>query len=100
MIFIFAAILSVVAAGPTLAAPTVVPAPLVADHVPKPATISLQVAQRQISPQEAKSIALRRVRGGEVLDIRRYADFYRVRMLDRNGSRVDIDVDATTGRIR
>jgi uncharacterized membrane protein YkoI len=61
---------------------------------------STQLVQREISPREAKAIALGRVPGGEVVDIRRTADAYRVRIIARDGRVVDIVVDAATGRIR
>lgn len=60
----------------------------------------LRLAQARISPAEAKAIALSRVPGGEVVDIRRSGDVYRVRIIDRNGHVVDIVVDARTGRVR
>lgn len=60
----------------------------------------IRYAQRQISPREAKSIALSRVPGGEVVDIRRSGDTYRVRIIARDGRVIDIVVDANTGRIR
>lgn len=60
----------------------------------------LRLAQARISPAEAKAIALSRVPGGEVVDIRRSGDVYRVRVIDRNGRVVDIVVDARTGRVR
>jgi uncharacterized membrane protein YkoI len=67
----------------------------------KPApTASWQYVQRQITPQEARAIALSRVPGGEVVDIRRTSNAYRVRIIARNGQVIDIIVDATTGRIR
>lgn len=56
--------------------------------------------QRQISPREARAIALSRVPGGEVVDIRKSGDTYRVRIIARDGRVVDIIVDANTGRIR
>jgi len=59
-----------------------------------------QLVQREISPREAKAIALARVPGGEVLDIRRTSDAYRVRIIARDGRVVDIVVDAVTGRVR
>lgn len=62
--------------------------------------VSWQAVQREISPREAKAIALARVPGGEVVDIRRTADAYRVRIIARDGRVVDIVVDAATGRIR
>ncbi|MGJ8561100.1 MAG: PepSY domain-containing protein [Litorimonas sp.] len=61
---------------------------------------SWQLVQRQISAREAKAIALARVPGGEVVDIRRTSDAYRVRIIARDGRVVDIVVDAATGRIR
>lgn len=61
---------------------------------------STQLVQREISAREAKAIALARVPGGEVVDIRRTADAYRVRIIARDGRVVDIVVDAATGRIR
>lgn len=61
----------------------------------------VQYAQaRGISPAEAKRIALSRTRGGEVVDIRRRGDVYVVRIIRRDGRRVDIKVDARTGRTR
>lgn len=59
-----------------------------------------QLVQREISPREAKAIALSRVPGGEVVDIRRTSDAYRVRIIARDGRVIDIVVDAVTGRIR
>lgn len=61
---------------------------------------STRLVQREISAREAKAIALARVPGGEVVDIRRTADAYRVRIIARDGRVVDIVVDAATGRIR
>ena len=102
---ISAMILSLVAVTPAMALPTVVnerPMAVVQlDHVPPPRP-SVRYAQsnRQISAAEAKRIALSRVRGGEVVDIRRTADAYRVRVIARDGRVVDIVVDARTGRVR
>lgn len=57
-------------------------------------------AQAQISPRQAKSIALSRVPGGEVVDIRRSGDTYRVRVIDRQTGRVvTVVIDANTGRV-
>jgi len=56
-------------------------------------------AQRQISASEAKRIALRRVPGGEVVDISRNGSVYRVRVVARSGRVVDVYVDASTGRV-
>ena len=55
---------------------------------------------REISASDAKRIALSRVRGGEVVDIRRTGNAFRVRVIARDGRVVDIVVDARTGRVR
>lgn len=68
--------------------------------VSQAADTSTLLVQREISAREAKAIALARVPGGEVVDIRRTADAYRVRIIARDGRVVDIVVDAATGRIR
>lgn len=60
----------------------------------------LRFAQVRITPSQAKAIALSRVPGGEVVDIRRSGDFYRVRVIARDGRVVDIVIDANTGRVR
>lgn len=71
------------------------------DRVSEASTVSpFDYAQRQISAREARAIALARVPGGEVVDIRRTADAYRVRIIARDGRVVDIVVDANTGRVR
>ena len=70
------------------------------DRVRPASDTAWQMVQRQITPQEARAIALSRVPGGEVVDIRRTSNAYRVRIIARNGQVVDIIVDATTGRIR
>jgi len=71
------------------------------DRVSEASTVSpYDYAQRQISAREARAIALARVPGGEVVDIRRTADTYRVRIIARDGRVVDIVVDANTGRVR
>ena len=49
---------------------------------------------------EAKSIARRRVKGGEVVDIARNGDTYRVRVIARDGRVVDVFIDANTGRVK
>ena len=56
--------------------------------------------QRSISPAEAKSIARSRVKGGEVVDISRRGDTYRVRVIAKNGKVVDVYIDANTGRVK
>ena len=57
-------------------------------------------AQRKVSASEAKSIALRRVGGGEVVDISRNGNTYRVRVIRKDGRVVDVLIDATTGRVK
>ncbi len=57
-------------------------------------------AQRKISASEAKSIAKRRVGGGEVVDISRNGNTYRVRVIRKDGRVVDVLIDATTGRVK
>jgi len=57
-------------------------------------------SQRSVSPAEAKSIARSRVKGGEVVDISRRGDTYRVRVIAKNGKVVDVYIDANTGRVK
>jgi len=57
-------------------------------------------AQRKISASEAKSIAKRRAGGGEVVDISRNGNTYRVRVIRKDGRVVDVFIDATTGRVK
>jgi len=57
-------------------------------------------AQNSISASEAKSIARRHVRGGEVVDISRNGNTYRVRVIARDGRVVDVFIDANTGRVK
>ena len=54
---------------------------------------------QQVSPAQAKRIALAQVRGGEVVDIRRSGSNYRVRVIARDGRVVDVYVDVNTGRV-
>ncbi|GLQ19656.1 PepSY domain-containing protein [Algimonas porphyrae] len=100
MLVISTALLSGFLATPALAAAPaslpISPSVLAAETAPSVE----QVAQRQISAREARAIALARVPGGEVVDIRRTRDTYRVRIIARDGRVVDIVVDANTGRIR
>ena len=56
-----------------------------------------QDAQRSISPAEAKSIARKRVPGGQVVDIKRRGDTYSVRVIKKSGKVVDVLIDANTG---
>ncbi|WP_298913647.1 PepSY domain-containing protein [uncultured Algimonas sp.] len=95
--FITAALLALLSATPALAAPQW---DRPGERASAPAAASWHEAQREISPQEARAIALRRVPGGEVVDIRRLPDAYRVRIITRDGRVVDIVVDARTGRVR
>ena len=57
------------------------------------------MAQARVSAAEAKSIAKRQVPGGEVVDISRRGDVYRVRIVARSGRVVDVLVDARSGRV-
>lgn len=57
-------------------------------------------AQQSISPAEAKSIARKRVPGGEVVDIKRRGDTYSVRVIKKSGKVVDVLIDANTGRVK
>jgi len=66
----------------------------------KPQARHIIQAQRSISPAEAKSIARSRVPGGEVVDISRRGDTYRVRVIAKNGKVVDVYIDANTGRVK
>ena len=93
------------AAGPALAAPqwsVGEPGVLHAErlHAAPHAAATRYAQSRGISPAEAKRIALSATRGGEVVDIRRRGDVYHVRVIRRDGVRVDIKVDARTGRVR
>lgn len=58
------------------------------------------VAQNGISAAEAKSIARKQVKGGEVVDISRKGDTYRVRVIAKNGKVVDVLIDANSGRVK
>ena len=57
-------------------------------------------AQRKISASEAKSIALRRAGGGEVVDISRNGNTYSVRVIRKDGRVIDVLIDAATGRVK
>ena len=56
--------------------------------------------QNSISPAQAKAIARKRVKGGEVVDIARNGATYRVRVIAKNGKVVDVFIDANTGRVK
>lgn len=64
----------------------------------KPGTDLL--VQRSVSASQAKAIALKRVKGGEVVDISRNGGVYRVRLIRNDGRVVDVFVDAQTGRVK
>ena len=66
----------------------------------KSSAMGLKLAQRSISPAEAKSIARKRVPGGEVVDIKRRGDTYSVRVIKKSGKVVDVFIDANTGRVK
>ena len=78
-------------------------APLDFQRAPDSARVELaepvRFAQRQISASEAKRIALRRHPGGDVVDISRSGNIYRVRVVTRDGRRVDVLVDSNSGRV-
>ena len=59
-----------------------------------------KVAQKRITASQAKSIARQRVRDAQVIDVMLNGNVYKVRMQKKNGRVVDINVDATTGRVR
>ncbi len=69
-------------------------------YMPTERTTLPQWAQRKISASEAKSIAMRRVPGAEVVDIVLNGGTYRVRLIRRDGRVVDVFIDAATGRVR
>jgi len=58
------------------------------------------LVQNMISASEAKSIAQRKVRNGEVVDISRNGGVYRVRMIRKDGRVIDVFIDAKTGRVQ
>ncbi|WP_416878669.1 PepSY domain-containing protein [Litorimonas sp.] len=57
-------------------------------------------AQNRISASKAKSIALKRVDGGEYVDLRLVGNTYIVRVRAPGGRIIDIRIDATTGRVK
>jgi len=57
-------------------------------------------AQRSISASEAKAIARSRVPGGEVVDVSKRGNTYRVRVIRKDGRVVDVFIDAATGRVK
>lgn len=59
-----------------------------------------QLAAVNVSPSQAKSIALRHVRGSEFLDIKLVGgNTYIVRVI-KAGRRIDVYIDANTGRVK
>lgn len=56
--------------------------------------------QSSISASKAKAIALKKVKGSEVVDISRNGGVYRVRLIRKDGRVVDVFVDAKTGRVK
>lgn len=60
----------------------------------------VRVTQRKVSASEAKSIAHKKIRNAEVIDISIKQGVYKVRMQKKNGQVVDVYVDAATGRVR
>ena len=69
-------------------------------YMPQERNTMPQWAQRKISASEAKSIAMRRVPGAEVVDIDLQGNTYKVRLIRRDGRVVDVFIDAVTGRVR
>lgn len=58
-------------------------------------------AQRKISASQAKSAAMRRVRGAKFVNVQLVnQSTYRVRLQQKNGRIVDVYVDAYTGRVK
>lgn len=64
-----------------------------------PYAMPQRFAQNMISPSRAKAIAKRRAGGGEVVDIARKGNRYRVRVIRKDGRVVDVLIDAATGRV-
>lgn len=60
----------------------------------------VQYAQNAVTPAEAKSIARKRVPGGEFLDLKRKGDTYFVKFINKSGKVVYVKVDANTGRVK
>ncbi|MEE9348297.1 MAG: PepSY domain-containing protein [Robiginitomaculum sp.] len=62
--------------------------------------LGVQFAAKLISASQAKSIALRHVPGSEFLDIKLVGgNTYIVRVI-KNGRRIDVRIDAATGRVK
>ncbi len=58
-------------------------------------------AQSKISASQAKSAAMRRVRGAKFINVQLVNQgTYRVRLQQKNGRIVDVYVDAYTGRVK
>ena len=56
--------------------------------------------QSSVSASQAKAIALKKIKGSEVVDISRNGGVYRVRLIRKDGRVVDVFVDANTGRVK
>jgi len=60
----------------------------------------VKVAQNAVTPAEAKSIARKKVPGGEFIDLERKGDTYFVKFIDKSGKVVYVKIDANTGRVK
>ncbi len=57
--------------------------------------------QHRISPSQAKSAAMRRVRGAKFVNVQLVGqNTYRVRLQQKNGRIIDVYVDAYTGQVK
>ncbi|WP_162143757.1 PepSY domain-containing protein [Hellea balneolensis] len=65
-----------------------------------PETMTEYLVRRDVSASEAKRIARKRAGGGEVVDISRKGNTYRVRVIRKDGRVVDVLIDARTGRVK
>mgnify|MGYP000050058742 CR=1 FL=1 len=85
----------------TRRAPIVMPDVRVSQVQPARSQFSrVQYAQQRISAAQAKAAARRHVPGAQVVGISLEGSAYRVRMVRSDGRRVDVFVDAVTGRVR
>jgi len=69
-------------------------------YLPDEETRMPRWAQQKISYSQAKSIAMSRYPGAKYVDTYLDGNVYKVRLLLQNGRRIDVKVDAVTGRIR
>ena len=76
----------------------------IAGHVERSVERPVQYAQakeRRISASQAKSAALRHVRGASFVNVQLVnSSTYRVRVQEKNGKIIDVYVDARTGRVK